>query len=759
MIQNRVQQKCLEHSEDIVAIDESEKDLQKRTICATCLTNLLAKGQKKQVKNIKDSINQINEFKQLLKENRLNYLETILENINQFNDSVEQLKNFYIQQIEQIMSTIKKWGESIQNLEEAFINKVQQQESIDYQLFVEFVKQEENASIQKQVDFKVKIKNLLLSLTETDLIKKNQLLLDNQSTQPVLFENKEYGENKNIEKELNIICEDHNQKIILFDLSKERTSYKRIGCLGCLDGTKNQYTSIQIAHEIWQTVQQQRLQKMTENHDQIQNKVNNLKSYLKKMQKGLDSAIENATNKINVVFEDYSTKVNNSTNNFKNTSWQNFSKEEIIEIAQDLSQISTQNGLQDPLLNEYTKQDNLINQSVSDALQFFQECYGSQLNKIKGLIDNLQIVNSIQIELKESTKELECQNTILTIDQQQKQQKIQEFKQTNQSQQNQQYLNSNSYSIVLNSSIKQNEYCYALAINQDNSILVAGCDMKIKVFEFQQEQLKQIQLLSEHLNLVLTLNFMQKSNQFISGSSDNLIIIWFRNEDNYWICKQKLNGHSSYIYCLILNNDENLIISGSKDSEIKFWIKQNEWKCCQTITDHENTVCGLSLNDQQNKVISCGSDKVILIIEQPALNEKWNVIQRITVDDFGYRICFINDNLFTFQPYLKEFMHIYELNTISQQFSKTRDLAVRCNFQGCNYLYPNQYIKSKCLLTNKNGQNLNLIRIQKNQDFIIEQAIEFETNCFYGYMSNDGKYLITWDNKQCEFQIRKYQEK
>ncbi|CAD8209272.1 unnamed protein product [Paramecium octaurelia] len=142
----------------------------------------------------------------------------------------------------------------------------------------------------------------------------------------------------------------------------------------------------------------------------------------------------------------------------------------------------------------------------------------------------------------------------------------------------------------------------AIAINNNNSIVLAGCDNTIKVFEFKQEFLKLIQLLTEHQQNVYTLNFMKKSTQFISRSRDNQIIIQCMVQENQWICQQKLNEHQSQINCLLLNNDEELISSGSDDKKIKFWTKKNELACSFTNTDSKNQVQGLSLNEKQNRV-------------------------------------------------------------------------------------------------------------------------------------------------------------
>ncbi|CAD8155512.1 unnamed protein product [Paramecium pentaurelia] len=317
-------------------------------------------------------------------------------------------------------------------------------------------------------------------------------------------------------------------------------------------------------------------------------------------------------------------------------------------------------------------------------------------------------------------------------------------------------LNPINYQLLHENSIKVIDKCRAIAINQDCSMVIVGCGKVIKLFEFKQEVLKQTQVLNEHQNNVFALNFMKNSKEFISGSYDSQIIIWSMDEKNQWVCKQKLNDHNGWILCLILNNNEDIIISGGQDKTIKFWIKQNQWLCLQTITDHTSHVFGLSLNKQQNKVISCGCDDQILIIEQSQQDFKWIVVQKIKVQKYGCRICFINDNVFIFQPYSGQQLHVYELNTINKQYSKIKDIDVK---SGADYwFFPIQYIKSKCLIVNKNGNYVNLIRKISNGEFRIEQQIEFGHLDLFGCMSDDGQYLITWDQGSKEIQIRKYNQ-
>ncbi|CAD8182094.1 unnamed protein product [Paramecium octaurelia] len=319
-------------------------------------------------------------------------------------------------------------------------------------------------------------------------------------------------------------------------------------------------------------------------------------------------------------------------------------------------------------------------------------------------------------------------------------------------------LNSNqnqfTFQLMQQNSIKEEEWCRVIAFNNDNSIVAAGFHRKIKMFSHIQGQLKFLQLLGEHTNTLFTLSFMKNSNNLVSGGYD-IIIIWQINGYKQWECKQKLKEHSGWVFYLLLNNDEDLIIS-SGDNSIKFWTKQIKWSCSQTITQHTNNVYSLSLNQTQNKLISCSIDSLILVIEQRKLDKKWNVLQKIKVDQYGNRLCFINDNIFTFQPYCKEFMHVYEMDCNSQQYRKTKEIVVNCGSkEDCQF--QQQYIDSKGLLLNKNGRNIIVMKKSDNDDFVVEQSIEFKKYNIFGQVSNDGEYLITWDETSKEIQIRQYQ--
>ncbi|CAD8072677.1 unnamed protein product [Paramecium primaurelia] len=317
-------------------------------------------------------------------------------------------------------------------------------------------------------------------------------------------------------------------------------------------------------------------------------------------------------------------------------------------------------------------------------------------------------------------------------------------------------------------SIYNHETCLAIAIKNDNSMLLTGWDNKVLVHIFKQGKLKQLKFLHQHQAKISTLNFCSKSSNIISGSLDGSIIIQSISliSKSKWI--QKLKGHVDIICLAISPLSEDLIVTGSRDNSIKFWQCINkQFSCSQTILDHNNCVCGLSINELEDTVISCSLDQLIIIFEQVKNNKyvNWVVKQKILVDQFGYCIRFINKNIFVFQPQLinDSKLIIYTLND-QKLFIKSSQLSI--NDGGTLYFnyFPLLYNIKKNILIYKINNNVNVIRVikqDKEEEFVefkLEQIIEFEDYQIFGTLSNDGEYLVTWNEISKQIQIRKYQQ-
>ncbi|CAD8097631.1 unnamed protein product [Paramecium sonneborni] len=535
---------------------------------------------------------------------------------------------------------------------------------------------------------------------------------------------------KDSSKQMKLECKTHiGQQIVKIDINEKKSASNRLVCVQCISNYPGQYVTLQEFEEEYYNyvVQKQDYKSQLLEIKQIE------AEELNEMFSGILLQITNSINTIQA-------KINNvlSSNSQSDQEMLQFdqimhSYEKLEEIAQKISNQKNLNFNQNDLINGFSNW-NAINKQLE---QEFEEVFKRSQKQLKIFLTPDK--NNDQFKRRNRISRVE-KFSIPVINQ-----KI-----------NKTQLNASNFCLMVQYSVQQNEYCYAIAINKDCSTLVAGCNSQIKVFEFKQGMLKQIQILNEHNSYVYTLNFMKKQNQFISGSY-KLIIIWQNNQNSQWISQFRLIGHNDYILCLILNNNDDTIISGSCDKTIKFWMKKNEWLCQQTITDHFSYVFGLSLNQLQNRVISCGADNMILIMEQSQQNKEWIVIQKITFEQYGFRICFIDNYMFTFQPLGKDQMSIFEMNSINKQFSKIKDISVKCGSDS-NSLFPQQYINQKSMLMSKSGEYVNFIRKKQNGEFVTDQSIHFETPLLFGVMSEDGEYLITWDSKSKQIQIRKYYE-
>ncbi|CAD8197729.1 unnamed protein product [Paramecium octaurelia] len=347
-----------------------------------------------------------------------------------------------------------------------------------------------------------------------------------------------------------------------------------------------------------------------------------------------------------------------------------------------------------------------------------------------------------------------------------------EFKQKPQEQKTSSHSNPLTYELLPNIQYYQRQYCYAQAMKQ--STLLAGQDNKIKVLQFKKG-LKLISCIQKHQNKVVTLNIFQKRDQFISGSNDSSIIIWSFNQMSSPKYLTKLKGHLDWIKCLVIRpKREDLIISGSYDKTIKIWkqpfyfltqsqnssFKQQSWICSQTIAEHKKQIEGLSINQEGNKFITCGADHLILIIEE--LETQWQIKQRIEVKEFGYRISFINNDLFAFQP-RNNYLCLFYFNPDTGLYQQNQDIQIQGGQKNCDGLFPLLYLEKYQILISKNGLNVNILKFSftKSNDYNckLEQVIGFRflsswDGLIYGTASHDGEYLITWDQMSKEIQIR-----
>ncbi|CAD8099122.1 unnamed protein product [Paramecium primaurelia] len=323
----------------------------------------------------------------------------------------------------------------------------------------------------------------------------------------------------------------------------------------------------------------------------------------------------------------------------------------------------------------------------------------------------------------------------------------------------------------------QHPYCYAIAINKEKDIIVTSSNQNLRIFQLNQGSIRLMQVHEEkYSKYITTLTFFKsssQSNNFISGSQDSNIIIWYKNRTSQsqtvWEPQRILHGHTSCINCIISDTFDSLFISGSDDKNIKFWYPQQatKWICQQTVSEHTKSIFGLSINVKGDQLISCGKDLLILVMQN--LNKyNWFIKQKIYTLNYGYRLCFITDNIFTFQPHPtnKNEIQIFSIQSNNGNYMKIKDLQIQGDEMSCYYYFPQMYIPQKQMLIAKNGQYVNFIKFsftQQNtfQDCKLENVIDYGLLSYgeiFGTICEDGEYLITWDLYTKCIQIKKCTE-
>ncbi|CAD8068148.1 unnamed protein product [Paramecium sonneborni] len=299
----------------------------------------------------------------------------------------------------------------------------------------------------------------------------------------------------------------------------------------------------------------------------------------------------------------------------------------------------------------------------------------------------------------------------------------------------------------------------ALALNQAKNLLVLGSDSEIHIFHIQKGFMKQLKIIKQ--SQTQTLNFFFQNGTFISGSADSLII-WSTNIISNIKFTFKMKDRTQGVCCVALHSEfEETIISGYYDGSIKIFGCSTQWFCKQIINEHTEAVNSLAINQNGNKFISCSNDNTLLIIKV-SIQQKWCLKQRIQLLQYGFRLSFITNESFSFQPnsYLNgRYLYIFQLNSSTQLFEKVLEIPVLGRNQYCSQGFPSTYIQSKNLLHVKHGYYINIFRITPSKklmkQYVLEQSIEFGTRYVFGTQSNDGELLITWDAESNQIQIRK----
>ncbi|CAD8116024.1 unnamed protein product [Paramecium sonneborni] len=280
---------------------------------------------------------------------------------------------------------------------------------------------------------------------------------------------------------------------------------------------------------------------------------------------------------------------------------------------------------------------------------------------------------------------------------------------------------------LIHQSVLQEDYCFSIVFNSSSTIMVSTDKKVIKVWNFNDERIKLQQTFEQHKD-------------------------W---KENFWTYSQAYSQHTNSVNCMILNENEDQLFSGGDDQSIKVWsldFRNGKLIYQYSLDKHINRVCALSLNQSESLLVSCGNSKNETIIWEKGIQDKmeFKYVVKQSVSCGGKKVKFIKDNQFIWVPCVKEIDKIFIFELMEGVFQKNQQKTIQLNQyedEGDYYLFPIIYNKQKNVIIVRHKCYIYLIRELNNGQFKIVEQLKFKTNYIYGTISNNGSYLVYWDNQ------------
>ncbi|CAD8198587.1 unnamed protein product [Paramecium octaurelia] len=748
--------KCKTHNLQIIATNLKEScDEENRHLCGQCLT---LKTMEKTIHINEVAQNYINEIKTGYYQQKSKNIEQAQNMLSQLQVCIDELKRSLLQICEKVSQQITQ---EIERLSTLIGNLDQTVQSIDVYNFDELFTKLSNEDIENsQFSFRDILKSQIEQIQNNQKIEEFLQYLNSiefQTSQIEIFQTQQcqYSQEGNqIDTPgLKVVCQTHNKEVIAFDLDPERAKENRLACIYCMEENAIKYCSLTKVQKQWNQLEEIKKKKL----EALQQKNYENEQVILQQLTSFTNVLQEKKNEIIDYLKEHNSNLNNIINSAfqgQNQNWHNFQKKTLLDIAETLSNTQLNEQIQFKQENQILEQEQQLNKNIYNSLQKVKETCVSSFQKIseKICIDQEQVfLHSMQQQQREHlmiSKEVELN---LQIPQETKQQEIKST-QTDTVSQSQARIN---YLMLQSPPIKQVDYFRSLCFTKENDLLIAGCNKSIQLYKFIWGQLELIQQLDKHDSNICSIYAMKKSKSFVSGDFNGKVIFW-AIDDNKLKFQAELKEHTDYINQILMNKDENEMITCSDDKCIKFYTKeQHQWKCVQTLKNHQSNVNAISLNSLENTLISCGFDSLISVFVKDPLLREWQVKQTIKNDQYGYRICFIKNNHFYFQPQGQSKIQLFKKSSQSGEFEKTNEFEVTKIQSSCCRWFQMEYKEQSKLLLCKNGNCVNLFKVQDDYSLKAEQTITFETLSIYGAITSDSLYLILWDEKSKQFQIRK----
>ena len=245
-------------------------------------------------------------------------------------------------------------------------------------------------------------------------------------------------------------------------------------------------------------------------------------------------------------------------------------------------------------------------------------------------------------------------------------------------------------------------------------------------------------ILKNHSDWILCSTIL-KDGRFVTGSSDNLIIIYNKETFKPDIIIQE---HDGGVYCVIqLNSGE--LASCSKDNTIKIYkINENEYKIIQSLTEHNNLINKI-IELKNGQLVSCSYDKNIIFYNK--VNNQYKKKYSLTTNGINGPIIQTKVSEICYHEYVKGSSIIFfDLND-NKMINKINNISLS-NFNKDCLLKISEDLLIICGVNTLSIVNVNLYKLIKiidvfNSGHISASCILNENMILTG---DENKRILQW---------------
>ncbi|CAD8163592.1 unnamed protein product [Paramecium pentaurelia] len=507
-------------------------------------------------------------------------------------------------------------------------------------------------------------------------------------------------------------CQNHQKcSISLINLTTGLPEEKRLYCHRCNLQLQQNLHSIEGIFEFAVSVQQSQneqngiLKQDKELFAFVKNQLNQIQAYYNQLELEHQQLYE-------LIIQNQAIKANDSIEVCLQKK-QQCDKKELIKMAEQVSYLIKQNS------EELVLQEN-------NSIQYFSKL--EQLRgKINKLQDQLKLVNidQVQQDLKNTQIIYPKFDNLLQIKEQQ-------------------IVEGDRFMKIAEAQLEQSKI-YDIKFNKENNLFVVGSsklknnNCYVQIWKYENNQISKIQDLENcHSGDVKSICFSTWDDSFFTGSQDNTIIYW-KLEPQEWKKSQVLDGQSSGIIGLQLNNKGNVLAAVS--NQIHLWKREfYKWEKAQVLNQSKKQFLCVSFNNDDSYLAAGSSDCQIYVYQYQ--NSQWKL--KNTIIDQSQEVNFI-----TFIQDLNLIAILKDNNMNSYIYSPNDSYDEKCVSILTSFQVG--YSKKGKVLAVSSGRSKETTIYQIEQKEGIKKIQQIQVKSDQVYSSNDGKVIALIANQKLEF--------